>query len=334
MPIYLIKENVFPNETTWLMKGKKVKNSLNLMAAMCLNGSITTREAAKFVLSNTRGYEYKPPRDVDSKKLDHAFNRLLTGREKKRIASGKLEKYPGLLKEEYVIKVGTQRNEKNQIVTKYFLSLKGCLFALGFRFDDKELKTFIEKAARYYLYFAYLNTVLKKISFSFLKQIFIKPIQSIIKSGRIVLDDKYWFSFTIIADLCGYELHKWRKDSLINYSKKLFHQQKKPKKQTSSDKKRLSREISWNSYDDKDLNQMQTLINNTWYDETDKENWEEKIIQVLYTDQDYELDYSDHFDDTNFLFVTMRAIHVAYYSTEGIIPPLKHKQKLPYIVKR
>jgi len=71
-------------------------------------------------------------------------------------------------------------------------------------------------------------------------------------------------------------------------------------------------------------------MDTTWYDELNKENWTEKIIRALQADDYNEL--SHHIEDSydeNLLFCTMRAIHNSYYNTEGVIPPLKHEQKIP-----
>jgi len=180
----------YPRHTVPILKRKRTEDLLNFLAGLAICGPGTTTEVAKFVMhkeENSSKFHYSP---THAREKEGVFFNIIRDRPK----ANSDEKYVGLESRGFV-KKGYKINEKNKRVPFYLLTLKGCFFALGFEFDENDMCKFIENAARNHLYFAYLNILIHKTSFSFVKEMFISPFQKLIKDGRIILNGSVNFYF-------------------------------------------------------------------------------------------------------------------------------------------
>ena len=297
-------KNICKKENSVILQGKKSRHLIEIMAILALNGHSTTREMAKFVLEKLPNYEYRPPRNKESSILEKQYYRLLNGIEKKKTGGKKSnERYPWPLEKGYVSKTQIMKNEKNRHVQKYFLTLKGCFFALGFNFDKYETVKFLENAARNHLFFAYVLQIIKNTSYSFTKKIFLKPISDMIKDENIHLDKDISFYFSNIAEVIGRSLIKFGSD-LENF------------KDPEHDKKeRYVKEIErW-----------------TFYDDRPTHDWPHVMTDIFYPDDDdYEFfeKYAHRGSELNLLYKVMQKIHLVYFGYEGNYIP-RTTQRIP-----
>lgn len=302
----------FTRKTAPILIGKKRKHASDVIAALALLGPSTTREIARFVLSKTPDYEFKPVRGNDAMVREQIFYNLLHGRLRKNRSD---EKYLGLITEKYVVNVGTKLNEKKKNVSLYSLTLKGCFFALGFEFTDGELTSFIKNASKNHIYFAYINSILQNTSISFVKQIFTRPIQQLIKKYRISLYDDIQFYFSNIAEATEYELHYkmigalefWPMYNREKYSQKFKELQAKK--------------------------EIEIIMDNTFYSEKERDfDWIDRMINYFYPTNDEREFYEMYFDgqiDINLLYKTMRTIHFAYFKAHGLGRIPRQTNRLP-----
>jgi len=295
------------------LSGKKRKHIINIIGIFCTSGICTTTEASRFALAK----QYKIyPEEVNGnevKTVEHRISELIIGNAKKR--TGKRKKnllYSGLLREDILLDLGKFKNSKNNFVHRYFISFRGSLFGLGYDFSDKELEQFIDTCSKNNLFFAYLKKIKDITSILFVKELFIKPTLYLIEKGKFVPDDDIYLSFSMLADLYGFELHKMIKAYNNDYSNEYMKNYKLGIKKNILIK-----------YIDK-------LMDNTWYSGILDPTWSENIIQLYYRDSDSLYFYSKFHNDKDLLllFKTMRSIHQSYYETYGEIPPSKHEQEL------
>jgi len=297
--------NLYSSKVTWILFEKKWRNASDLMAGIALLGPSTTWQVANFVVSKS----VVGTRDVRTK--DGIYRDLINARRKK---SGKKIKKEslGLLSKGYLFDLGTFLNEKNLQVHKYFLTLKGCLFAFGFDFSDLEFRDFVNHASRHYLFFAYLKSIMEKTSIRFVREIFQKPIQALIKKNRILLDYDFALNFVLIAEKIGESVYnslfsiydRYNEFYSIDYPMKDFDQYSK---------------------------EYIELIKNTWYDGTKKTDWIQNMKEYYYPHEDdygCYLRYADDKFDPILTFKVMDRIHHGYHSVFDMGIPSKHKQKL------
>lgn len=178
------KQGKFP-----IVTGKKRRPIVELIGGLALLGTSTTHEIATFILTNSSDYPYyRNVRGTDVRILDGIYYNLLHGKMRKKSGRRKSsEKYPGIIEEDFVEEIGTRVNEKNRHVPLYRLTLKGYLFALGYRFNDDELVQLIKNAAKNHVYFSHLERILSTFSISYVKENFINPIQKLLISSEISL---------------------------------------------------------------------------------------------------------------------------------------------------
>ena len=150
---------------------------MDILAGLALNGSSSTRELATYIIKRDKDYtqnKVKFPTTVP--KLQYAYYRRIAWSDYKKSKKTKLTtKNPTLLSLFYVQEM-EQIKTKHDFTYKYFLTLKGCLVALGFKFTNKELRRFINNASRIHIYFAFLEKIIKETSNQFVRKIFIEPI--------------------------------------------------------------------------------------------------------------------------------------------------------------
>ena len=300
-------KNSYQKYNSVILQGKKARHLAEIMAALALNGQCTTRQMAKFVLGNLPHYEYKPPRNKESANLEKQYNRLLAGIERKKTGRKKSdERYPWLVKEGYIVKTQIIKNEKKKYVQTYFLTLKGCFFALGFNFNRNETLKFLENATKNHLYFAYINKIARKASYALVKEIFIEPIQDIIKKGLISLDNDLTFYFSNMVEAHSKVLSEKIGKLLVSLYQKDEDYENHPRSKN-----------------------IQSLMKCTYYDENLTTDWGDFMKEYFYKkpeEQDFFEDYCDKGIETNFLFRTMKAIHFGYFNGFSFgIPPRTQK---------
>lgn len=307
----------YPKNMVPLFIGRKYKHSSDLLAGLSLKGPCTTRDVAKYVLKNTPTYEYGHVRDRDSSILAKNYNNLINDKRFNK------KRWLGLLSQKYVIKVDEILNEKNATAYFYALTTKGSLVALGYRFNDNELTSFIKSAASNNMYFAYINNILEKTSISFVKEIFFDPIYEIIEKNRISLDDNIGFYFSNIAEVIGAALYRryekvFNADSLID-ERYFFYMRGKPLPED---------------------NEIEILIKNTFYAQINFDDWIDRMINYFYPDENSLSFYRGCSDgaDVRLLYKVTYSIHSAYFDFLGIgtpkltnrLPPNSKKWKLHY----
>ncbi len=300
--------NMYQKENSVILQGKKSRHLVEIMVALALNGPSTTRQMAKFTLENLPNYKYKYVRSKESSNLEKMYNRLLTGTERKKTGRRKFdERYPWLIEEKYVLKTEIIRNQKNNDVQTYFLTLKGCFFALGFTFNNKETLQFLENAARNHLYFSYINKIAKNTSHAFVHEIFFMPIHNMIKKDRLSLNDDISFYFSNFVESHSNAVHK----IIERVFKYIDHNQ--------------------NFYENRMGKRIEFLRKCTFYEENSTTNLEEFMKENLYKNSE-NIDYFEEFEDKsyefNFLFRTMKAIHFGIFGAFGFGIP-KRTQRIP-----
>ncbi|MCA2004139.1 MAG: hypothetical protein LDL06_05195, partial [Candidatus Nitrosotenuis sp.] len=168
-----LRSNYSKNTSIICAKGKGQKRAFELIASLAVQGPSTTSEVAAFVL-NTNYYRYHSERQNT---LRDEYNRIIQDRFEKKTGRRKIGKtFPGLIKNNYVLKTGEKIVVERSKTRLYFLTLKGCFFALGFQFNDDELKDFLRNASRNHLFFAYLDRIANDTSVDCVKKLFIAPI--------------------------------------------------------------------------------------------------------------------------------------------------------------
>lgn len=230
------------------------------------------------------------------------FKRRLIDRRDGRID----EPYPGLIREGYVREV---KNEKNIRGPKHVLSLKGCLFACGLNFSDKETIQFIKNCGMNHLFFRLLHKIYEKTSLEFVKEIFLNPILDLIKRKRIDLEDDMYLNFGIIADTIGMTLYKKRANLIIQAAY---------------------------IFEDKDFEQIENLLKLIIYDHDPREDWYESIVDLYYKDKarDFYNDYSeDQFEMSLFNKVMYQLFHGYHEAVPEDVPesiPRRSGFRLPH----
>lgn len=299
-------KNTYSKRNSVITRGKKARYSIDIIAALALLGPGTTREMAKFILSKMPEYVYEPVRDIESSVLENNFRRRIIIKEKKTTGGKKLgKKYPGLIEEGYVVETDTVINSKGIPSKTYFLSLKGCFFALGFNFDKDETLLFLEHASKNHMYFAYINKITKITSYAFVNAIFIRPIRDMIEKERLFLDDLE-FHFSNIEDAH----RKACKGFVERYLK--YHNPE-------------------NLFLDKLGKNIQSMINCTYYDSRFTEDLQNFMTEYLYKSKK-EQKFFKNYDNGSLEFILlnqiMKSIHFGYYEAMGLGIPMA-TQKIP-----
>ena len=189
LPIW---NTVFEAQELPFFKFGKKFNIINLMGTLAIKGPSTTSEIARSVLSHSLSsgqISEIPSNYIDN--LGGEYRRLIVKRSEENT-------YSGLIEDELIM-ITNVKGERN--IPIYFLTIKGCLFVLGFHLSNKELKLFIKNASKYFLFFAYLNIILEKTSIAFIKEVFVKPIHKTYQRLKLTLDQEYNLSFSIISKL-------------------------------------------------------------------------------------------------------------------------------------
>lgn len=133
-------KNIHTVHTTFIVKGKR-KHASDLMNTLALQGPCTTRDVAKFVLRKLEKYQILTINNSLSSNLEKQFNSVIQGRQRKQTGKRKSsEKYPGLLNKKYVTVYSLDKNSKGKMVRKYFLTIKGTLFAFGFEYSKRRME--------------------------------------------------------------------------------------------------------------------------------------------------------------------------------------------------
>lgn len=287
-------ENFYSKKTCLLQVGGKVKHASDLITAIGFMGPCTTREAAKFILSKSKGYDRISIRDIDSRSIDKMYRKRIAGEKEKKVGDKIIQRESvGLVEHGYLFVYQRITNEKSRPVNKYFLTLKGCFFVLGNKMSDKDLDLFIKNASKNYLFFKYLYKILEHTSIKLVREIFVKPVQKLIKKDRIDLDDGFEDTFALIGEKIGQEVFEQYGGFATEYS---------------------------------------NMIENNWYDGTGNKNWKINMIALYYKfgdERDLFWRKSDMTNDPRLLYKVMSTVHAGYYSLFDLATPVKHKQRLP-----
>jgi len=290
-------KNSYTRKTSLIHVGKKTKHASDLITAVGFLGPCTSREAAKFVLSRSKGYSFKPVRNKDSSVLERIYRKRIVGEKEKKTGDKVIRrKSIGLSKHEYLFVYEVIVNEKDHYVDKYFLSLRGCFFVLGNTMNDDDLISFIKNASKNYLFFKYLYKILEDTSIELVRKLFLKPIHDLIKKDMINLDENFELTFALIAEKIGYSV----------YAQHGMH------------------------YDE-----YGNMMRNNWYDGSGNRDWLRKMIAYYYeygNERDEFWRSSDMINDPKLLFKVMYAVHSAFYSLFDYPTPVKHVQRLPKLV--
>jgi hypothetical protein len=310
----ILWNNIFPYGTVPIFVGKKRKHVIDLLSALELRGGSTTSELANFVIGNhySKG-ELEKMGSFFVKRRGHYYWNHIYGFEKKTSGKKKIGTYDGLLEKGYVRIIEIKKPN----VGIYFPTLLGHLVSLGYDYNYAQTVAFIKNASRNSLYFAFLNDIMNKVSFDFVKELFLNPIKKMIKQNRIRFDDDYRLNFDIIASATALKIRE-----IIQKSE--FDIRSKEPKVVEQE------EAEW-----KLLKQLDILIQNTWFD-FQYAKLEGKWVELYYPTEEQRWFYSQHCDlsDRNLIYKVMREIHVNYFGTyEQKIPP-KHIQKFPFPIRR
>ncbi|PBO84882.1 MAG: hypothetical protein COA77_07275 [Thaumarchaeota archaeon] len=314
-------DNEFPYGTVPVFVGKKRKHVLDLISALELCGASTKSEMVNFVLEsiyskgqlNDMGKRFVPNRRA-------YYHYHLNGIQEKTKGKKKTKEYDSLLEKNYVKII---KFTKKNVDWVYFPTLMGHLVSLGYTYNYNETLAFIKNASTNSLYFAFLNDLIKKTSLEFVKELFLKPIKKMIKQNRIRFDDDYTLNFDIIASATALKIHEIIQKSNIDVYSMAPEADNYPKI------KQAKIEFSL-------LKQLDTLIENTWFDLQANSKWEEQLIELYYPTEEQRMFYSQHSDlsDKHFIYKVMREIHVNYYGSYDMKVPIKYTQKFPLPIKR
>ena len=300
-----ILDTFYPPYKIPIYGGKKRKHVMEIILVLSMIGKSTTHEIAEHALS------------IDSKfKAVHKIpyhnirNRAGVYRTEYIKEEDKEKKYDGLITQGYVIQTGTKLNKKRKKIPLYSLTLQGCFVALGFK--HIKLRTFIDIASRNHLFFGFLKTIMDVTSFTFINEFFIKPMRSDIEKGRISFEnEKISYYFNQIAEIIG--------NVLINKFFKLLQQYNED-------------DVKIKYINFPGISDIETLIDNIYYYERPKSDWEDSLIEKYYSDPDEETFYREYCDydiEQHLVYRVMRNIHFNYCHTLGITPiPRKPRNKL------
>jgi len=303
-------ETLFPYGMANIFVGKKNKNAMDIIAGLALNGKSDTYELAKYVIHKDKDYIHAVMKISNvTRTRGNVFHKLIEGRLEKRTGRKKIPTpYLGLVEEGFVFEFEKQLNSKNKFIPKYYLTLKGCILALGFKFDDDELKIFIENASKNYIVFAYLNMILFNTSMKFIRDIFITPLQIKIKQKYFNLDLDIRFYFSNIAELSEYSLVRKFKNLITRYYKE-------------NRDMNTSREYQY----------IEKMIDCTKYYEKRPKDYEDRLVEFYFPNEDDAGVYGEHSEKNDFklLYKVMRSIHYGYFTANNHILTPTPRKKLP-----
>jgi len=359
---------IYPQKSIDVFKGNKQENTVNLLGTLSLIGNSNTTDITTFIYphkfpksSEEKSYEF--PRDttdmkITDLKLTHLdslrnnLNLLLKGRltlthSGKKIVDddGNFKRYPSPVDLKYVIITNTPKNDKGKSINQYFLTLKGFFLVMGYDLTSSEFKSVIENASKISLFFCFIKTVMYSTSIDFVIEIFIKPIRQVLLRSDIFQGGNMDFYFGNFADVISSALSK--KMTLIDKTNKK-NIGKKPVsyfyKQITFEYRRqypyASTEdlISFKMNDAEDdlvplfkKNGIESLMDNVFYYENQKEDLYESITEHFYTPSELKSSFLDFGYDFERLLVgkVMQSIHFTYYSLLGQpIPKIPRKKLL------
>jgi hypothetical protein len=292
--------NHYPQFRVPEIKGKKAKHSVEILATLAIKGQMTTREIAKFVLNSTTEYDNQYPRDRDSRILEQIFYKLINGRGLNK------KKYPGLADTRFVFPVRVRKNNLNNDVKTYFLTLKGSFFALGFQFDSRQLLEFVRNAAKEHLYFALLKKIIDDTSLEFVKSVLIEPAVNLIKDGLVKLDDRSYLNHILYAQ------QESISNKIYQLDENLF-----------GSKKRARGKIGFRYYE--------RMLAHVFYTDSPTSDWGDYMIEYFYPNSRTSPSpqfYDDRNSQLGLLYRFMRSIHFGYYSGHMQSIP-KQTQRMP-----
>lgn len=325
---------------------KKKLHVMQVIRSLAILGASNTWSIATYVIQKTVNTDIRAPlkkRDLNGYYKDIIIgNREKTKGGKKQISK---KRFSGLINEDYVVKTGLVKQEKNIDATKplYFLTLKGIFLALGFSYDANELKQIIENFSKISIYFGFLRNIMNQTSVDLVDEIFVEPLIDVLKQSNIFEGENTEFYFTNIAEFTSRALsNKIKKilndriTDIKNKPLKYFYD-----KITDEDKKEYPnatmKKLIWYKIGDEIDDQQNlleylkktgiiTIMNNVFYYDKPPKDWKDSLIEHLYTKKDtsmLDLLYHPELDrinfsyhpDTDLLYKVMKELHFTFYNS-------------------
>ena len=302
----ILQTNYSKDTSTICGKGKGQKRAFELITSLSILGPSTTSEVADFVLRSNY-YQNNPER---KNTLRDDYNRIIHNRFERKTGKKKIGKtFPGLIKNYYVVKTGDKIIGKKK-TSLYFLTLKGCFFALGFQLNNNQMKLFLKNASRNHLFFAYLNRIAKDTSVDYVRKQFIMPINNFIDRGLLNVDEP----ITLAALFETIQMEFMTRVSSVSDS-------------VSEEYEKRLEKLKYIE---------QSILKHTFYIEKANSDWNNFVIEYFYPTEKEEmffLEFRDgEFTEAKFLYKIMRAIHFGYFSGLATEVP-EQTQKIPYSKK-
>lgn len=357
---------IFPSKSIDIFKGGKQGNNVNLLGALAINGNSKTTEIAKFIYGNkfhksseddstfpwnTSDVALNDVRKTYLEKLTNRFNLLLTGRLKYSHSGtktldddGNFKRYPNPIDFGYVIVTGEPENDKGKFIPDYFLTLKGFFLIVGYNLESDELKSMIYYASKISLFFGFIKIILDNTSIDFVAEIFIKPIQKVLLRSDIFQGGDMDFYFGNFADAISESLSKkmklidkTNKENIMNKPISYFYKKITPEYKRQHPYASTEDLISFKMHDEEDnliplfrKEGIESLMDNVFYYETQKNDLYESITEYFYTSSELKSSFLDFGYDSERSLVgkVMQSIHFTYYSLLREPIPKKPRKKL------
>lgn len=289
----------FQKNSISIFKGSKRKNVHDIILGLAINGSSTNSTLAKYTLS----------KEYSSKNLEDYQNNLpLRTNEYHRLLNGTKGRI-NLSKTKFIKQIGTKLTEKKINTRFYNLSPFGYFIALGLDYSDDELKLIIKNASAISLYFSYVNRIMEQTSLEFVKKIFITPLKSVL-SMIIDFENDLLFYYPNVAELTYRAVYA----EIVKISSKFFEAEAKPE-----------------LVDTSEFIPIELLMDETIYASKTKDDFHSFLIEHFYKnnlDNDFYREHSTDMEDLRLVTLVMKAVHCAYYESQGYEVPSKSKIKI------
>ena len=225
--------------------------------------------------------------------------------------------------------------------------MKGIFLALGFVYDKDALGKIIENFSKISLYFALINTIMKKTSVELVNAVFIEPLQTVIKKSNIFQGEDMRFYFSNISEYTSHALTLKMKSIENNRRRKISkrpisYYYKKITKQDIEDfpaasgtdlilMKSSDEEFDYDAIiEEFQKTGIETIIDSTLYYEKPASDWYDSLIEFYYKNEDVEGFYRDfgYSHEEDLVYKVMRGLHHTYNRNLGKKIPRVPRKKL------
>jgi len=345
---------IYPEKFIDAFKGKKQANIQNLLGSIAILEKSQTSDMSKFALSynKTKGYASRL-RYNDYFPLQNNYNKLLSGKSFQTHGGKKVldpitqepKKNPDPVKLGYVIIIDRPYSTKGIPTPQYFLTLKGFFLITGYNLNSDELKSMINNASKISLFFCFIKKVMDDYSISFVREIFIKPIQKVLLRSDIFQGGNMNFYFGNFADAISEAIskkmkaiNKKRKEDVNKkpdsyFSEKITkeYMQLHPTRPFSDlvrIKKRDELQDTANIVYQFLLTGIESLMDNVFYSDKPKEDWYDSLVDHFYPKEESKVLFLKFgYDSENILMnKVMQSLSQTYaYFDYGILPYKENK---------